>query len=159
MSPAHLPDDALLELLEMIEADLDDESPEVLAAFLERALELGALDALAIPTIMKKGRPGVRIELLCRDAEAGALEALVLRETSTLGFRRRTVERVALERREESVEVEGHRIRVKVALWEGRALKAKPELEDCRAVARTSGRPLREVLEQARAAARALVDG
>jgi uncharacterized protein (DUF111 family) len=158
MTTPHLPDDVHVERLELIEADLDDESPEVVGVFLERALECGALDAVAMPVVMKKGRPGVRLEVLCRPEESAALGALLLRETGTLGFRKRAVERVALARREEAIEVEGYRIRVKVALWEGRALRAKPELEDCRVAARALGRPLRAVLEQARAATRALTN-
>lgn len=149
-----LPADATRERLVMLAADLDDETPEVLAVALERALAEGALDAVCVPVTMKKGRPGHRIEVLARPEDADRLVALLLRETATLGVRVTTVERIALAREETSVQLDGHTIRIKWALWEGEALRAKPELEDCRAVAQATGRPLREIVEQARQLAR-----
>lgn len=146
MSTSSLPDDAELADLELLQADIDDESPEVVGAFLQTALDAGALDATASPLIMKKGRPGLRIEVLALPDGAEAMVALLLRETSTLGVRRLSVKRHGLARRMETVEVLGHCVRMKVALWNGRPIKSKAEFEDCRRVAAETGRPLRDIM-------------
>lgn len=138
------------ERLLMLASDIDDESPQVLAAVLARALESGALDAVAIPVQMKKGRPGTRVEILCRPADREALVTLLLLETSTLGVRVAEVERHALDRRMETVSVHGHPVRLKVAVWGGKVLRATPEFEDCRTAAQALGLPVRDVIEAAR---------
>lgn len=148
-SQQDLPSDLETVELDFFQADLDDESPEVLGSVLKRLLEEGALDATASGLAMKKGRPGVRIEVLAQSGDRGRILSILLRETSTLGVRRQTVERYALARREGHVEVNGRRIGVKVALWEGKAIKAKPEFEDCSAVAKELDLPVREVIRRA----------
>lgn len=147
------------EELMVLQTDLDDESPQVLGALLPRLLDAGALDAHLQPLLMKKNRPGVRIEVLCREEERPALLRMIFRETGTLGVKARPVERYALARRTETVEVAGTRIRVKLALLDGEVLRAVPEFEDCRAVAEGEGRPLREIMELARLEARRFLTG
>lgn len=158
MNDSHLPADAEWTSLQLLQADMDDESPEVLGAVREKALELGALDAVSVSIQMKKDRPGTRLEILARPEDSERLATLLLRETSTLGVRRLPIERVALARREEVLSVAGERIRVKLALWNGKPFKAKPEFEDCRRAAVTSGHPLRDVLEAARREAARFLD-
>ncbi|MDK2970334.1 MAG: pyridinium-3,5-bisthiocarboxylic acid mononucleotide nickel chelatase [Candidatus Sumerlaeota bacterium] len=153
-----LPSDILVERLCLVQADVDDETPEVIGAVLERALEEGALDAVAIAVQMKKQRPGMRVEILCRPEDAPRFEALLLRETATLGVKRLEVRRTALARREERVEVLGEAIRAKAALWEGEPIRIKPEFDDCQRIARNTGRPLREIIDRARRAASVLLD-
>lgn len=142
----------LREELDVLQADVDDESPQVLAAACERALALGALDAHLAPLLMKKGRPGTRIEVLCRPEDRDRFLRFLLTETSTLGVKVRRVERYALERRFDTVNVEGQQIRVKVAVLDGEDLRGVPEFEDCRAAAEKLGKPVREVVEAARRA-------
>ncbi|HXR97170.1 MAG TPA: nickel insertion protein [Terriglobales bacterium] len=125
-----------------IETTLDDESPQVIGYVLERALELGALDAYTVAAQMKKNRPGVLLTLLARAAEREVLVRLLLTETTTLGVRVEPSVRVVLKRKMRTIETEYGAIRVKVA-----AGKSMPEYEDCRAAARRAGVPLRMVLK------------
>jgi uncharacterized protein (TIGR00299 family) protein len=135
-------------LLELV-ADVDDMSGEYLAAVADSLREAGALDVVLVATIMKRGRPGVRIEVLCPEDGASRLEELVFRETTTIGVRRRTVERTALERSTRVVEVLGHSVSVKVAVLHDGSLRAKPEFLDVQRVALATGRPLQDIFRLA----------
>lgn len=136
--------------LELLTADLDDESPQVLAHVQAALLAAGALDATLSPVHMKKGRPGTRLEALCEPSDAARLVELILRQTSTLGVRQQAVLRHALGRRFEEVTVGGCIVRMKVALLNGEVLRAMPEYEDCVRAALELGWPLRQVQEEAR---------
>jgi hypothetical protein len=135
------------EALELLAADIDDMSGEYLAATADLVRDAGALDVTLLQTMMKKGRPGVRIEVLCRPADAARLEELLLRESSTIGVRRTGVVRRALPREEGSVEVFGHQVSVKTVRLPGGGERAKAEYEDVRRAARESGRTTSEILE------------
>jgi uncharacterized protein (TIGR00299 family) protein len=135
--------DAMVEL----ETTVDDVSGELLGHTLGRALAAGAADAWITPATMKKSRPGHVVHVLVAPDRAAELETLLLRETGSLGLRRRPVERVALPRRTTTVTVDGHRIRVKHGPW-----GAKPEHDDVTAAADALGRSAREVAEAARRA-------
>jgi uncharacterized protein (TIGR00299 family) protein len=128
------------EQLALLACDVDDMSPEYLAAFTDRARAEGALDVVLLGTTMKKGRHGTRIEILVRPEDAARFERLLLQETSSIGVRRSNVDRVALARRERTVTVLGHDVRIKeVTLPDGDS-RAKPELDDVQAVALATGR-------------------
>ena len=135
--------------LVMLATDIDDMSGEYLAALAESLRAHGALDVVVLATMMKKGRPGVRVEVLVRPADARTLEALLLTGSTSIGVRRTPVERRALPRRATSVEVLGQMIAVKVVMLPDGGTRAKPEFEDVLAVSRSTGRPVHEVLELA----------
>jgi len=140
------------ETLAMLATDVDDMTPEHVAAAADALREAGALDVTCITVAMKKGRVGTRIEVLCRESDAGRLESMVFARTTTIGIRRSRVVRRALARDVRTVEVLGHEVRVKVsALPDGRT-RAKPEYEDVRSVAQATGRSLQDVTTLARAA-------
>ncbi len=136
----------------VLETALDDLSPQVLAYVAEQALAQGALDVMLTPVIMKKGRPGTLLTLLCNDAQSNTLQTLLLRETSTLGVRTRRERRACLDREHISVRTEYGTVRVKVGSREGNALNAAPEFEDCRAAAAEHGVALKQVMQAAVAA-------
>jgi uncharacterized protein (DUF111 family) len=135
------------EAIVMIETSVDDCNPQIIGYVLERALEMGALDAYTTPVQMKKNRPGVVITLLARPADGEALAALLLRETTSLGVRLQPCERLVLARRLVQVATPYGPITLKVA-----GEKATPEYEDCRAAALRHGVPLAQVEAAARAA-------
>jgi len=140
------------EALSTLATDVDDMTPEHVAAAADALREAGALDVTCITVAMKKGRMGTRLEVLCRDSDAARLESMVFACTTTLGIRRTRVVRHALARDVRTVEVLGHDVRVKVsALPDGRT-RAKPEYEDVRSVAEATGRSLQDVTTLARAA-------
>jgi uncharacterized protein (TIGR00299 family) protein len=141
------------EELALLACDVDDMSPEYLAAVADRAREAGALDVVFLATTMKKGRQGTRVELLCRPADASRFEVLLLSETSTIGVRRALVSRVALPREEGEVEVLGHAVRLKVVTLPDSTRRSKPEFDDVLKVALATGRRPADIYQLALAAA------
>jgi len=137
------------ETIVVLEASLDDCNPQVVGYVLERALELGALDAYAAPVQMKKFRPGVVVTLLVRPAQREEMVALLLRETTTLGVRATPTERIVLEREFITLTTEFGAIRLKAA---ANGEKATPEYEDCRAAARRYDVSIHSVMDAARRA-------
>jgi len=136
------------ELLEIV-CDIDDMSPEYLAAVAERLREAGALEVVSLPATTKRGRAGTRLEALCRPADAARLEEILLVESTTIGVRERQVRRRALERNVIHVTVLNHDIAVKrVALPNG-SFRAKPEFTDVERVALATGRPMQDIFRLA----------
>jgi uncharacterized protein (TIGR00299 family) protein len=140
------------ETVTVLETALDDMSPQVLAYVAETALAQGALDAMLTPVIMKKGRPGTLLTVLCNPAQSAALERLILTETSTLGVRIRQEKRSCLERRHIPVATEYGEIRIKVGSLGGETMNAAPEYEDCRAAAAKHHVAIKQVQQAAIAA-------
>lgn len=136
----------------MLEANLDDLSPQVFGYVMERALEAGALDVFATPVQMKKGRPGMLLTVLAKPGDAAALTKLVFAETTTLGVRRREEKRTVLARRWEEVETPWGKVRMKVASLNGSVANFAPEYEDCRRLAAEHHVPLKQVMQEAMAA-------
>lgn len=133
----------------VLETAVDDLNPQVIGFVTERALQLGALDVMCAPVVMKKGRPGTLLTVLSDREHSAALQDLLLTETSTLGLRVREDRRVCLEREHITVATDWGKVRVKVGRRDGRELNATPEFEDCRAIAEASGVPLKRVMEAA----------
>ena len=142
------------ESLVMLAADIDDMSGEYLAAAADSLRASGALDVVLLPTMMKKGRPGTRLEVLARPGDADRLEAAVLTATSSIGVRRWNVHRRALARHESVVLVLGHPVAIKkVALPDG-SVRVKPEFDAVQRVALATGRPASDIFSLAVEAAR-----
>ncbi|HEY0796829.1 MAG TPA: nickel pincer cofactor biosynthesis protein LarC [Acidisarcina sp.] len=135
------------ETIAVLECAVDDLNPQVLANFAQLALERGALDIMSASVVMKKGRLGTHVTVLCRPAQAAEFQELMFRETSTLGVRIRREERVFLDRAIEQVETQYGRVRVKVGSWDGERIHAQPEFEDCRRLALEAGVPVKLVIE------------
>jgi len=138
----------------IVACDVDDMSPEYVAGAAERARVAGALDVTLVAVTMKKGRQGTRIEILCRPEDAPRFEALLLRETTTIGVRRSEVDRVVLAREEATVDVLGHTVRVKVVRLSDGGRRAKPEFDDVQRVALATSRSAADIYELALAAER-----
>ncbi len=129
----------------LLETNIDDQPAEQLAYAIEQLFALGALDAWLAPIQMKKGRAATLLSALVPAELEDAAVALLMCETSTLGLRRRVVERHVAEREIEAVETPLGLVRVKRKRWQGQDLGASPEYEDCARLAREHGLPLREV--------------
>jgi hypothetical protein len=132
-------------VVSVIEANVDDLSPQVLAYAMERLMERGALDVSFSPAFMKKNRPGTLVRVIARPEEREELAQLLLAETSTLGVRMYDAERRCQARRIVEVETPHGTVRIKATETGGYA----PEYEDCRKLARESGVPLKQVLAEA----------
>jgi hypothetical protein len=135
-----------------METALDDLSPQVLAYVAETALARGALDVMLTQVIMKKGRPGTVLTVLCNPADSAVLERLILSQTSTLGVRIRQERRSCLERKHIPVSTEYGEIRIKVGSLGSEAMNAAPEYEDCRAAAAKHHVAIKQVQQAAIAA-------
>ena len=142
-------DDARVEELVLLAADVDDQSGEYLAAAVDALRDAGALDVVTLTVGMKKGRAGTRIEVLAPPPLVDALEAVLFAHTTTLGVRRTPLTRRALARETRRVRVLGHEVRVKVARLPDGGERAKPEFDDVRAVALATGRPPHDIFELA----------
>ncbi len=142
-APAHEP-------LIMLAADIDDATGEELGALADALRDAGARDVVLLQTVMKKGRPGARIECLVAPQDADRFEAMLLVESTTIGVRRFEVARRALPRTERTVSVAGHEVRVKVVTLPDGSTRAKPESDDVVRVAQATGRSVRQVADDAR---------
>ncbi len=129
----------------VIEANIDDSNPQVLAYASERLMDAGALDVTLQPVVMKKGRPGTLLRAIASPENQEALAQLIFNETSTLGLRIYPAERRVQSRSWTEVATPYGKIRVKVS---GEGAYA-PEYEDCRKVALESGAPLKQVIAEA----------
>ncbi len=134
----------------VLETNIDDMNPQIYGYLLDKLLKAGALDAFLTPIVMKKGRPAIKLSVLCELESAPGLKELILSETTTLGVRFYHAGRSILERKTETVETEFGPVRFKSALRGGRTSKA-PEYDDCVDIARKTGLPLREVMDRLRA--------
>ncbi|MBY0358884.1 MAG: nickel pincer cofactor biosynthesis protein LarC [Candidatus Obscuribacterales bacterium] len=140
------------ETIVQLEANIDDLSPQILAYTADMLYLNGALDVSFISALMKKGRPGHIVSVICQPEDKLKLQEIILRQTSTLGVRAQTLTRIVSEREWQEIELEGQPIRIKIARdHQGNILNAQPEFEDCAAYARHSGKPLKDVMNEATA--------
>lgn len=135
--------------ISVIEANLDDMSPQIYGYFVERALAAGALDVFSSAVQMKKNRPGLLVTLLCEDAAVNSLVDVLFQETTTIGVRTYEVRRRTLKREVVPVETPFGAVRMKVSRQNGTMLNAAPEYEDCRKIAAEKGIPLKQVIATA----------
>jgi len=133
----------------VLEANLDDLSPQVLGYAMERLLAEGALDVFSVPVQMKKSRPGALLTVLAKMEDANRLTNLIFAETTTLGVRRREEQRQTLSRRWQTVDTTWGPVRIKIANMNGTVSNYAPEYEDCRALAEAQHVPLRTVMQEA----------
>lgn len=123
----------------LLQTDVDDLSPEYVQPLIEAVLAAGALDCVVLPQIMKKGRPGLRIEALTTEAGEAAVAGAIFAASPSIGIRKWEVGRDALARTEEVVEWRGQPVRVKRSSLPGGGVRAKPEYEDVLSAAKSLG--------------------
>ncbi len=136
--------------------NLDDVSPQIIGDAQQRLLDAGALDVWTTAIGMKKQRPGVMLSVLCEPAKQEELTRLILKLTGSFGVRFREWDRTVLDRRHETVQTAYGQVRIKVGSINGNVLVARPEFEDVKRLANEAGVPVRQVMEAAEAAARAM---
>lgn len=138
----------------VIETNIDDMAPNLLAALVEDLMAAGALDVTVTPALMKKGRPGHLLSVLASPDQVAILTDHVLRRSTTLGVRLTPVARVVAGRRIVEVQTPLGVARVKVKEIGGSAVDVSPEYDDCRRLAREHGRELSEVMRMVAEAGR-----
>ena len=130
-----------------LETNIDDMNPQLYEVVMERLFENGALDVSMTPTIMKRNRPGIILTVLAKPEHAGMLTQLLFRETTTLGVRNQLISRTTLARSMQTIRLPQGRVRVK-SVHTGKAVKHRPEFQDCQAIAKKTGIPVQEVIER-----------
>ncbi len=140
--------------VQVIEANIDDSTPQVLGYAMERLLDAGALDVTLSSVLMKKNRPGTLVSVLAQPDHAEAMAAILFAETSTLGVRIFDAQRRVLARHTEDVQTQHGTVRIKFTEGGGFA----PEYEDCRRIASEHSLPLRTVIAEATQAFRQKVN-
>jgi uncharacterized protein (TIGR00299 family) protein len=138
----HQPPD---DMIDVIEANIDDMTPQNFAYVTERLLDAGALDVCTIPVQMKKGRPGHLLQVLAPQNRRNVIERLIFQETTTIGIRRYVAARSVLQREIVHVETIHGKIGIKVSKLEGKIMSVAPEYEDCARIAKATGLPLKEI--------------
>lgn len=132
--------------ISILQTNIDDLNPEILAYAVEKLLAAGALDVWITPIIMKKGRPGSLLTVLCPPEKENDFRQIIFAETTTLGVRTRREKRYCLPRQQISVETGYGEVRVKIsAAGDGSPGQISPEYEDCRRIALEKGVPLKKV--------------
>lgn len=135
----------------VVEANIDDSTPEILGYAMERLFEEGALDVYFTPIQMKKNRPGVMVSFLCRPEQLDRLAGVLLSETSAIGLRHYRTDRIVLQRRIVEQQTVFGTVRYKQVVGSsGELLRESPEYDDCRRIAREQRIPCREVMDRLR---------
>ena len=127
-------DELISENIIELNCNVDDMSAEDMAYATKALIENGAKDAFVTPVIMKKGRSGMLLTVLCSAIDKERFVSLIFKHTSTIGIRVKETERIILNRHEETVHTKLGDVRVKYS--EGYGVKReKPEFEDLRKLA------------------------
>jgi uncharacterized protein (TIGR00299 family) protein len=137
----------------LLEANIDDMSPELHGAAMEAVFCAGAVDCWFTPIFMKKNRPAVKLSALAPPQTADAVADAILRNTTSFGIRRTVVGRYCLEREIVQVQTAYGQVSVKLGTRDGELLTAAPEFDDCRRIAQQHQVSVREVYQAAQAEA------
>lgn len=131
-----------------MEVNLDDISGEWLGYVMDMLFNAGANDVFYTPIYMKKNRPGVLLQLLCREEAIEEMKEILLRETTTLGIRYYPLTVHRMERVFTKVDTKWGPVTVKQGVRSGEVFQSSPEYEECRKIAETHDIPLKRVYEE-----------
>ncbi|MBD1882782.1 nickel pincer cofactor biosynthesis protein LarC [Microcoleus vaginatus] len=134
-----------IETITVLETQIDDLSPQAIGYVFDALFAAGALDVFTAPIVMKKSRLGVLLTAICHPEFQDACEAVIFRETTTLGIRRSTQQRTILHREIQTVQTEYGEVKIKVAKSGETIVNVHPEYEDCAEIARIKNISWREV--------------
>ena len=132
----------------IVEANIDDQSPQLFGYVMDKLLAAGALDVWMTPIIMKKGRPAVKLSLMTDSAHVSELAAIVFAETTTIGLRYYPVQRITADRVLQEVAIPWGKSAVKISSYEGKVCHVSAEYDHCAAIAASSGLPLKQIQQQ-----------
>ena len=147
------------ETIVQVETTIDDMSPQLYEPLIDRLFAAGALDVFLTPVIMKRSRPGVVLTALAFPQGVDAISRVLFEESTTIGVRWSQWRRTPLPREIVTLTTAYGPISFKVSRLQGRVVTATPEFADVVRIAQEKARPVREVLDRARADARRLLEG
>jgi len=141
------------ETVTILETQIDDLNPQIVAYTLEQLLAVGALDVFSQNIAMKKSRLGILLTVICHPELAHLCKTIIFKETTTIGIRERKQQRSILNRELKSIKTKYGAVKVKIASWgEGtdkKIINLQPEYEDCAELARKHRLPWREISDLA----------
>ncbi|CAD0226008.1 conserved hypothetical protein [Planktothrix agardhii] len=126
----------IAETISVLQTQIDDLSPQVIAYTFELLFQAGAIDVFSQPITMKKSRLGVLLTVICHPEHRQVCEAILFRETTTLGIRHTLQNRSILKRDIQTVETQYGAVRVKVGFSGKKITNVQPEYEDCAKLAK-----------------------
>jgi len=132
----------------MIECNIDDMNPEHYEYVIEKLFDSGANDVFLTPVIMKKSRPGIKINVLCSKKNIETLKNTLLTETTSIGIRDYKVNKTSLERKFSDIDTKWGKVRIKSSWLNGVKVHVKPEYEDCKEIAKGNNISLNEVMNE-----------
>lgn len=139
--------------VQVLETNVDDCSGEQLGYAIDRLMKAGALDASCFPIFMKKGRPAYMLQVICKKENREELEDIIFRETTSIGLRRYEENRRILPRSFKEITLrDGHKVKIKICCHHGQKF-CYPEYDTVRKVCEETGRPYRNVYDEAAALA------
>jgi uncharacterized protein (TIGR00299 family) protein len=133
---------------EIIECNIDDMNPELYEYIIDKLFTSGALDVYLTPIIMKKGRPSIKISVLCTTNKVEKIKKVLFKETTTFGVRNFKVCKTMLEREFIKVKTSYGEVTIKEAYYKGEKIKSKLEYEECKKIANSTDIPINEVYEK-----------
>mgnify|MGYP001561299769 FL=1 len=137
-----------IEKINVIETNIDNMNPEIYPYVVEKLIADGALDAYLTDIIMKKGRPAVKLSVLAKTKDADKLCRIIFDETTTLGVRIFSADKLMLNREIKTVNTKYGKIKVKISKLNGEIKNIMPEYEDCKRIAEKHEIALKEVFEK-----------
>lgn len=140
--------DFLITQEKIIECNIDDMNPELYEYIIDKLFNAGAADVYLTNIIMKKGRPAVKLSVLCSYEYEEIIEEIIFKETTTLGIRKYDVEKKMLKREIEVLKTRFGDIRVKNAYYKGEIIKCKPEYDDCKKLSIENHIPISDIYKE-----------
>ena len=134
------------EEIRIIETNIDDMNPQVYEYVMDRLFRAGALDVFLTQIIMKKGRPGIKLTVLCDEKKIDIMTEIILKETTSIGLRFYSVQRRTLQRELKTLNSKFGKVRVKLSHMDD-IEKSSPEYEDCKKIAKKYNIPLLDVMK------------
>ena len=131
----------------VIDTNIDDMNPQIYEYVMEQLFKAGALDVFLTPIIMKKGRPGITLSVLCNEKEKDCLIDIILKETTSIGVRYYNTERKILKREIKKKKTKYGTLNVKISKQGRKSSKISIEYEDCKKIAKKYNIPLVEVMK------------
>ncbi|MDO9289285.1 MAG: LarC family nickel insertion protein, partial [Thermodesulfovibrionales bacterium] len=138
----------------VIETNIDDMNPQIYEYVMERLFRAGALDVYLTQVIMKKGRPGIKLSVLCNDSDKEKMMRIMFEETTTIGLRFYSVGRKTLGREIKNLNTKFGKINLKLSKLGDKTVRITPEYEDCKRLAKKLNLPLLEVIKSVSSAHR-----
>ncbi|MFA9397249.1 MAG: nickel pincer cofactor biosynthesis protein LarC [Clostridiaceae bacterium] len=131
----------------IIETNIDDMNPEILSYVSDELLDIGAMDVYRTPIVMKKGRLGTLLSVLCYENDILKLEDYIFSSTTTIGIREYAVKRKVLDRKIEKIDTEFGLIKVKRSYYKEGKIKSKFEFDDLKVIAKKNNISIYELIE------------